>query len=182
MADGSDPDDPHAEDAAEEPADPIADLKAEIEKLRGEVAGRLKTLDEKTAANKENVTAALIGLAAVIVVAMIAALVASLDNPDPSDNRIVDYSGSQLLAKGLHCYKERAEMLANRQRALGEVDRLMWQRDNPIPPRNDGPMYAVPLPAALPYISEINADPAKRRDDEKGSDPELCFYVQYGNG
>lgn len=69
---------------------------------------------------------------------------------------------------------------ASRTSSLGEVDRLTWQRDNPIPPRNDGPMYAVPLPTALPSISEIPNDPSKRREDEKGSDPELCFAVHYG--
>lgn len=172
MTDGDSSDDSRGE----------ADLKAEIVKLRSEVAARLDALDEKTAANKENVTAALVGLVAVVAVAMITAFVAVLDNPDPSDNQIVDYKGSELLTKGPHCYKERPEMLANRQRALGEVDRLAWQRDNPIPQRDDGPMYAVPLPSALPFIREIDADPSKRRDDEKGSDPELCFYVQYGNG
>ncbi len=182
MADGDNPDDPHAEDAAKEPADPIADLKAEIAKLRGEVTGRLDALDRKTAANKENATAALIGLVAVVATAIIVWVISVVDKPDPSDNHIVDYNGSELLAKGLHCYKERAEMLANRQRALGEVDRLTWQRDNPIPQRDDGPMYATPLPTALPSISEIDGDPAKRREDEKDSDPELCFSVRYGSG
>ncbi|SLI56796.1 Uncharacterised protein [Mycobacteroides abscessus subsp. bolletii] len=180
MIDGDNPDDSRAEDAHGESADPAADLKAEIVKLRGEVTARLDALDEKTAANKENVTAALVGLVAVVATAIVVWVISVADKPDPSDNRIVDYEGSELLAKGPHCYKERAEMLANRQRALGEVDRLTWQRDNPIPPRNDGPMYAVPLPTALPSVSQIPADPSKRREDEKGSDPELCFAVHYG--
>lgn len=170
MTDGDSPDDSRGE----------ADLKAEIVKLRSEVAARLDALDEKTAANKENTTAALVGLVAIVATAIIVWVITVTDKPDPSDNHIVDYNGSELLAKGAHCYKERAEMLANRQRALGEVDRLTWQRENPIPPRNDGPVYASPLPTALPTISEIDADPAKRREDEKGLDPELCFSVRYG--
>lgn len=106
----------------------------------------MNALDEKTDASKENIAAALIGLAAVVATAIIVWVISAVDKPDPSDNHIVDYKGSELLAKGPHCYKKRAKMLAIRRRALGEVDRLTWQRDNPIPRRDDGPMYTTPLP------------------------------------
>lgn len=163
-----------------EPADPTAELKAEVEKLRGEVAGRLKALDEKTAATKENVNMLLGGIAAVMALGVLLAIGFAFDKPDPSDNRIAEYSDSELLRKGPHCYKERAEMLANRQRALEAVDRLTWQRDNPIPQPDDGRSYATPLASALPYVREIGAN--ARAEDEKNSDPELCFYVQRGVG
>lgn len=174
--------DSRTEDAPEQSTDPTADLKAEVEKLRGEIAGRLRALDEKTDATKDNLNILLGGIAAVMAFGVIIAIGFTFDKPEPSDNRIAEYSDSELLAKGPHCYKERAEMLANRQRALEAVDRPTWQRDNPIPQPDEGRPYATPLGSALPYVREIGANPNARAEDEKNSDPELCFYVQRGIG
>lgn len=103
------------------------------------------------------------------------------DKPTKPDNEIKDYTTSNLLREGPHCYTERAEMLASRQRALEAVDRIRWQREHPEV-RSDNQMS---LPSAvdatpIPTVRAIFEEEGLQAQDEKNVDPTLCFYVQYG--
>lgn len=165
-------DDTKEHEPEDEQPDPVAELTKQVQ-----------LLDRELASVKDGLNTAFYLFLGMIAVAFIIGMVAVFSNePDKPDNEIKDYSSEQILEKGPHCYKERAEMLAARQRALQEASFVAWQRENPIPEPSDNMMS---LPRALdatplPTVRPIDDNEKMRAKDEKGADPSLCFYVQYG--
>ncbi|ULP45908.1 hypothetical protein [Mycolicibacter virginiensis] len=94
-----------------------------------------------------------------------------------------DYTESELLREGPHCYGSPEEMAAARQRALAAIDRQEWERKHlaALDPRSDkeiqmhGPSVAPP--ATVPSIVKIGTPPDASADFEV--DASRCFKVIY---